>query len=237
MENQEFLRKLKTGDKVIIRSGWRGDRITVGEVEKVTSSGQIMIKGGARFTKQGNRIGESRVNGSYLRPYEEDKIKEALELEERRKLIRKISANDSTWHLYTTALLRLVVYLIEKPPEAGILENPSDMFPKFPVESFILFPVYGLKTQVAYIPTHAEGNLAHPDVQYGFIASARRPDGSYKVRYWSKRDPNELRTKANSEITDEENLVAHATHTKDMVDWAWDEFVAPYLSPEEKDLK
>jgi hypothetical protein len=104
------------------------------------------------------------------------------------------------------------------------------MFPqKAPEEGVILRPVYGLKTQVAYIPNHAEGNLAHPDVQYGFIASARRPDGSYIVRYWSKGHPNELRTKANGEVTDEENLVAHASHTKDMVDWAWEEFVVPCL--------
>jgi hypothetical protein len=79
--------------------------------------------------------------------------------------------------------------------------------------------------QVAYIPTHAGGSMSHPDVEYGFVTSKRRLDGSYVVRYWSKRYPQELRTKSNGEITDEGSLVHHVSHTAKEVRNAYDQYV------------
>jgi len=54
-------------------------------------------------------------------------------------------------------------------------------------------------TQIAYVPTHANGDLDHDDVQTGFVISVNG-DAAY-CRYWSKSNPDELRTKANSELT------------------------------------
>ena len=53
-------------------------------------------------------------------------------------------------------------------------------------------------TQILSVPSHAEGNLDHPEVQAGFVTSVR---GEHVYcRYWRK-DLSELRTKANSECT------------------------------------
>lgn len=56
-------------------------------------------------------------------------------------------------------------------------------------------------TQIAYVPTHAEGELKHKDVQFGFVMSkASTEQEAYFCRYWNK-DLKTLRTKANSELT------------------------------------
>lgn len=60
-------------------------------------------------------------------------------------------------------------------------------------------------TQVAYIPTHAKGDIAHPDVEFGFVTSLRK--NAAFCRYWRKSFPGQLRTLANSELTSLENLV------------------------------
>ena len=60
-------------------------------------------------------------------------------------------------------------------------------------------------TQIAYVPTHANGDLSHPDVEFGFVTSVRG-DVAF-CRYWSKGDG--LRTTANSEATPISLLVPH----------------------------
>lgn len=60
-------------------------------------------------------------------------------------------------------------------------------------------------TQIAYIPLHAEGDIAHPDVQFGFVTSQRGP--AHFCRYWRKGHPGELRTLSASELTPDEYLV------------------------------
>lgn len=52
-------------------------------------------------------------------------------------------------------------------------------------------------TQIAYIPGHADGNINHPDVEFGFVTSVKE-DMAF-CRFWSKTDRNQLRTLANSE--------------------------------------
>jgi hypothetical protein len=79
--------------------------------------------------------------------------------------------------------------------------------------------------QVAYIPTHAMGDVNHPDVEFGFVVSKAKAPHCYYVRYWSKYSPGELRTKANSEITPEENLIAHKSHTESQVNLQWEKYV------------
>jgi hypothetical protein len=62
-------------------------------------------------------------------------------------------------------------------------------------------------TQIAYIPTHANGDLAHPDVEFGFVVSER--DNIHFCRYWRRSDPGVLRTVANSEATPTDMLIEH----------------------------
>ena len=74
------------------------------------------------------------------------------------------------------------------------------------------------KDQIAYIPTHADGDIEHPDVQFGFITEARGENAF--CRYWSKR-PREyatLRTTANSELTPIEMLVHHKYIADSVID-------------------
>lgn len=54
-------------------------------------------------------------------------------------------------------------------------------------------------TQIIYIPTHANENTRHPDVEFGFITSV---DGEYAFcRYWHRGRPGDLRNKSVSERT------------------------------------
>jgi hypothetical protein len=54
-------------------------------------------------------------------------------------------------------------------------------------------------TQIAYVPTHAEDNLTHPDVEFGFVTSER--GDNHFCRYWRKGHLGELRTTSCSELT------------------------------------
>lgn len=67
-------------------------------------------------------------------------------------------------------------------------------------------------TQIAYIPSHAEGDLSHPGVEFGFVTSvglyADEQENVAFCRYWRK-DLTDLRTKANSEATPISCLVLH----------------------------
>ena len=60
-------------------------------------------------------------------------------------------------------------------------------------------------TQIVYIPTHANNDIQHSDVQFGFVTSVR--DDVAFCRYWRKHSLGELRTKANSEGTPIDMLV------------------------------
>lgn len=65
-------------------------------------------------------------------------------------------------------------------------------------------------TQIAYIPDHAEGDINHPDVEFGFVDRRSNTNGDkYFCRYWRKGEPGKLRTVANSELTHARNLVEH----------------------------
>ncbi len=75
-------------------------------------------------------------------------------------------------------------------------------------------------TQIAYVPTHADGNVFHPDVEFGFVVreSASGPGLHYFCRYWRKGHPGELRTVANSENTPLSCLVLHESVPQAVVD-------------------
>ena len=65
-------------------------------------------------------------------------------------------------------------------------------------------------TQIIYIPTHANGDPDHPDAETGFVTSMR-DDAFAWCRYWSGKHFGELRTTANSELTDITQLVERQT--------------------------
>ena len=71
-------------------------------------------------------------------------------------------------------------------------------------------------TQIAYIPLHAEGDINHPDVEFGFVVS-KRGDAHF-CRYWRRGHLGELRTVANSELTPTNNLVEYKSVSQDVVD-------------------
>jgi len=73
-------------------------------------------------------------------------------------------------------------------------------------------------TQIAYIPTHAGGDINHPDVQFGFVTSER--GDTVFCRFWSKHSPGELCTKANSEGADRTNIVEHVSRSQSSVNAA-----------------
>jgi len=71
--------------------------------------------------------------------------------------------------------------------------------------------------QIAYVPTHAEGDLQHPDVDFGFVTSVPTATDLF-CRYWSKFSPGELRTKACSELTPGANVVHYDSVDQSLVD-------------------
>lgn len=61
--------------------------------------------------------------------------------------------------------------------------------------------------QIIYVPDHAEGSTNHPDCEEGFVTSMNDKGDAAFCRYWSKVNPQTLRTRANSELTPLHNLV------------------------------
>ncbi len=68
-------------------------------------------------------------------------------------------------------------------------------------------------TQIIYVPTHANGDIHHPDCEAGFVAHETvLPGNAIFCRYWVTGSvPRRLRTLANSEATPVEMLVERDT--------------------------
>lgn len=72
--------------------------------------------------------------------------------------------------------------------------------------------------QIAYIPTHAQGDMNNPDVQFGFVTDPGEA-GYHFCRYWAKDEVgNRLRTTANSECTSDENIKLYQSVDQAIVD-------------------
>jgi hypothetical protein len=71
-------------------------------------------------------------------------------------------------------------------------------------------------TQVVYIPNHAEGDLSHPDVEFGF--AVMEMNGAHFCRFWRKGHIGELRTKANSELAPTSLLTPCNTVDQSIID-------------------
>ena len=81
--------------------------------------------------------------------------------------------------------------------------------------------------QIAYIPWHAGGDIAHPDVEFGFVMGPAGLD-SYFCRYWRRGEPGVLRTVANSESTPADMLAPHYSVPQVQVDGLVTAILAEY---------
>ena len=82
---------------------------------------------------------------------------------------------------------------------------------------------YKPKSQIVYIPTHAEDNIMHPDVDVGFVTSIS-PGGSVFCRFWMKGSPSSkpvLRTRANSESCSPLDIRPFKFTDQSLVEAAW----------------
>jgi len=78
-------------------------------------------------------------------------------------------------------------------------------------------------TQIAYIPTHAEGDINHPDVEFGFVATIgqmgyRENDLTYFCKFWVKGKLGTLRAVSNSEGCYDYQIVPHISVEQSIVD-------------------
>lgn len=68
-------------------------------------------------------------------------------------------------------------------------------------------------TQVAYVPIHADGDILHKDVEFGFIATSIDDKQAF-VRYWVRgKEGVELRTKSCAELTNVDDSVRVIHHS------------------------
>jgi len=74
--------------------------------------------------------------------------------------------------------------------------------------------------QIAYVPQHANGDLDHKDVEFGFVTSVR--EDTVFCRYFRSRDSNELRTLSCSEGANAQSIVPVWHHEPSVVKkWLW----------------
>lgn len=71
-------------------------------------------------------------------------------------------------------------------------------------------------TQIVYIPNHAQGDIEHNDVEYGFVEEPGETVA--RCRYWRQGSKGTLRTIANGEVTPVANLRAHDSIDQVIVD-------------------
>jgi len=86
--------------------------------------------------------------------------------------------------------------------------------------------------QVAYIPMHANGDINHPDVEFGFVTSQK--GATVFCRYWYKGQIGMLRTTANSEGTPADRLVRHEVVRESLINLLLDGIEASHSRQEDK---
>ena len=76
---------------------------------------------------------------------------------------------------------------------------------------------FSVGCQIAYIPLHCDGDINHPDVEFGFVTGFNS-EGDPFCRYWRKGQIGTLRTTANSECTPIDMIVRHFSVPQSKVD-------------------
>lgn len=72
-------------------------------------------------------------------------------------------------------------------------------------------------TQIIYIPDHAEGDVAHPHCEEGFVTSVDAERGVAWCRYWRSGEM-QLRTTTCSEMTPISNLRIEDTFPQEVIE-------------------
>ena len=88
--------------------------------------------------------------------------------------------------------------------------------------------------QVIYVPTHANGDVNHPDCERGFIMSSR--GSTAFCRFWSK-DLKRLRTVSCSESCNVSELVVADSVPQSQVNYALTEILADQESESTREMK
>ena len=73
---------------------------------------------------------------------------------------------------------------------------------------------FNVGDQVAYIPRHANGDLTHPDVEFGFVTGVKGDTVFCRYFYRSGK----LRTVSNSEGAYKDDLIQHTHMPQERVD-------------------
>lgn len=77
---------------------------------------------------------------------------------------------------------------------------------------------------IAYIPIHANGDITHQDVEFGFVTTVE--DDRVFCRYWAKGEiGTRLRTTSCSECTPIDRLRKHKSTTIEKISAAWRKFL------------
>ena len=72
-------------------------------------------------------------------------------------------------------------------------------------------------TQIIYFPPHVEfGDETHPATEFGFVYGQKQNDAIF-CRYWSNLFPQELRTKANGELTPLHRIMVKDTRNQQLI--------------------
>lgn len=73
----------------------------------------------------------------------------------------------------------------------------------------IKVPLLKAGDQIVYLPQHTNGDMNHPDAELGFVVKVKTFGPIQKdalCRYWRYGEPGKLRTVANGEWTNVEDL-------------------------------
>ena len=77
-------------------------------------------------------------------------------------------------------------------------------------------------TQIAYVPDHVKNAWKetgyHPAVEFGFVNTICSDNKAAFCRYWVQGNPGVLRTIANSERTDLNDIFLHDSVSQEVVD-------------------
>lgn len=84
-------------------------------------------------------------------------------------------------------------------------------------------------TQIAYIPDHADNNLDHADVEYGFITSIKKIEMGMMeelifCRFWNNNNLDELWTTSCSVCVPIDKLIYFILKPKNVIDEALEKY-------------
>lgn len=111
MKTKWDAKNLKVGDTVAIRSGSVYNSVQASKVIRISPTGQITLKNGLRFTKDGRLMGTSSLWGSCLEQFT-DKV--AVEIE-KACLMRQVEILSGNYRTFSNKDLKRLILFLESP--------------------------------------------------------------------------------------------------------------------------